>query len=118
MSEDRHEEQIAADARWRRKAADPNDPYGKDRAMTETDVRPLHTIAHEIADDWPNPYFGAEPYILALGQLDKITDPYYNDDGTDVVIRFLINAASWKGPVARRIKAELKAMLSKQRARR
>lgn len=73
--------------------------------------RSLHQIAIEIHALWAKPYFGAVPYIEAMFALDKITDKFGMDDGDDVVIRFLSNAKYWRGPDAKRIKAELKAML-------
>jgi hypothetical protein len=73
--------------------------------------RPLHTIADEIKSDWRNVYFGAVPYLDAMRYLDKITDKFGEDPADDVVIYFLSNAKTWRGPVARRVKAELNAML-------
>lgn len=43
--------------------------------------------------------------------IDKITDMYDQDPARDVVAYFLNNATVWKGEDARRIKAELNAML-------
>ena len=74
-------------------------------------ARPLNHIAHEIQQTWAKPYFGAVPYLHAMFQLDKITDNYYADTAKSVVLYFLSNAATWKGDDARRIKAELKAMV-------
>ena len=79
--------------------------------------RPLHVIAAEIRADWRGKdgaskvYFGAVPYLQALAHLDKITDKFGEDPGDDIVIYFLSNAKTWRGPVARRIKAELQEML-------
>ena len=78
--------------------------------MSDTTVRPLHVIAAEIRADWRNVYFGAVPYLQAMARLDKITDRFGDDHADDVVIYFLSNATTWRGPVARRVKAELKAM--------
>lgn len=78
---------------------------------TETTTRPISTIAHEIRVDWVKPYFGAVPYLDAMDSLTAITDKYFYDDATSVVRYFLANATTWKGETARRIKAELKAML-------
>jgi hypothetical protein len=74
-------------------------------------VRSLYAVAHEIRSDWKNVNYAAEPYLDAMGALDKITDPYYADSGKSVVRYFLANAGSWRGDVARRVKAELKGML-------
>lgn len=74
-------------------------------------TRSLNTIAREIRSNWTKPYFGAVPYLDAMGSLDTMQDKYYYDDAQSVVLYFLANAATWKGDVARRIKAELKTML-------
>ena len=79
--------------------------------------RPVHEIAAEIYATWRNReggvnvWYGAKPYLEAMCDLNKITDPYMADRGTDIVIYFLSNATTWKGDDARRIKAELRAML-------
>lgn len=73
--------------------------------------RPVYQIAREIRKDWKNIYFGAKPYLDAMGGLDNINDNYYQDSGKSVVRYFLSNASSWRGDTAKRIKAELKNML-------
>lgn len=79
--------------------------------MSETKTtRPLHVIAKEIRGDWRKVYFGAEPYLSAMGTLNSINDKYFYDDARTMVIYFLANAQTWKGDVARRIKKELKEM--------
>ena len=72
--------------------------------------RPLATIAREISNDWKQPYFGAVPYLGAMRSLISINDEFGADSAKSVVLYFLSNAQSWKGPVARGVKAELKAM--------
>jgi hypothetical protein len=79
--------------------------------MTTTESRPLWAIATEITRVWPKPYFGAVPYLDAMFALNNITDKYGFDDGESVVLYFLSNAKTWRGEDARRIKAELKAMV-------
>ncbi len=74
-------------------------------------TRPLHTVAAEIAADWKKPYFGAVPYLKAMSELNSVRDPFYYDSGESIVRYFLANAATWRGETAKRIKAELKAML-------
>ena len=75
-------------------------------------MRPLNVIAREINRDWPRPYFGAVPYLNAMYAPEStIDDRYGHDDARSVVLYFLSNATMWRGDVARRIKAELKAML-------
>ncbi len=84
---------------------------------TNITTRPLSVIAAEIRKTWvnvkgaPNVNYAAKPYLEAMEQLTLITDKYFADDGESIVMYFLSNATSWRGPDARRIKAELKAML-------
>lgn len=74
-------------------------------------VRPLHEIAREIKANWPKPYFGAVPYLDAMASLSSINDNYGMDDARSIVAYFLSNATTWRGEVARKVKAELKGML-------
>jgi hypothetical protein len=82
-------------------------------ASTEESVmsRPIHAIARDIQRDWAKPYFAAVPYLQAMRHVNDISDKYYCDSAESVVRYFLANAGQWRGPVAREIKAELKAML-------
>ena len=75
-----------------------------------TIYRPLSQIAAEIQQDWRKPYFGAIPYINAMRSLHSMSDKYCAEDAQTIVLYFLSNAATWRGEVARRVKAELKAM--------
>ena len=71
----------------------------------------LAQLAGEIRKDWKNVYFGAVPYLDAMIQLESIEDDYYADSGRTVVVYFLANANTWRGSVAKAIKAELKRRL-------
>jgi hypothetical protein len=75
------------------------------------ETRTLQDIAREIRSDWKSPYFGAVPYLDALSSLGSVKDQYGYDSGRDMVIYFLSNATTWRGETARRVKAELKALL-------
>lgn len=74
-------------------------------------MRPLYTIAREIRADWKkvSPY--AAPYLQAMSYLNSVDDNYIMDSGRSIVSYFLANAGSWRGETAKRIKAELKAMV-------
>jgi hypothetical protein len=72
--------------------------------------RPLYEIAREIEKDWKRPYFGAVPYLEAMGYLNSIEDNFIEDSGKSVVLYFLANAGTWRGEVARRVKTELKSV--------
>ena len=77
--------------------------------------RSISEIAIEAYLDWSRQKggirFSAKPYLIAMIDLDKVTD-YYGHDPADMVIRyFLANASTWRGHTARRIKAELKQLI-------
>lgn len=74
-------------------------------------ARPLYVIAADIRRHWPKVYFGAVPYLSAMLNLSNITDRYGLDSADSIVRYFLSNATTWRGEDARRIKAELKALL-------
>lgn len=82
---------------------------------TETEApapRPLHAIAREIRETWGDKmYFGARPYVDAMAELNSITDTLMSEPADGIVRRFLVNAGTWRGDDARRIKAELKGMV-------
>lgn len=75
------------------------------------ETRPIHEIACEIRQDWKRVYFGAVPYLEAMELLNGPNDLFFADDGYTVIRYFLANAATWKGETAKRVKAELKAMV-------
>jgi hypothetical protein len=74
-------------------------------------TRPLWEIAEDIHATWPEPYFGARPYLEALSDLNSIEEMYGLDSARSIVLYFLSNAQTWRGPEARRIKAELKSLV-------
>lgn len=74
--------------------------------------RPIYVIAAQVRRDWLRPYFGAVPYIDAMDSIDDINDMYGLDPARDIVRYFLSNATTWRGEVARTVKAELKGMLN------
>lgn len=78
--------------------------------MSVVTIRPLCEIASEIRRDWKKVNFAAEPYLSAMSSLNSIQDSYGYDSGKSIVLYFLSNASSWKGEVAKRVKAELKKM--------
>ena len=74
-------------------------------------IRPLSEIAAEIKADWANASEPAAGYIEAMQRLSSIHDNYGLDSGVEIVARFLGSAATWRGPTAQRVKAELNEML-------
>ncbi len=82
---------------------------GKSKASTAT--RPLYQIAADIRKDWgAKMYFGARPYVQAMGALSSINDDYGMDSAKSIVLYFLANAGTWRGDKAREVKAELKKL--------
>jgi len=73
-------------------------------------LRPLHAIAADVRADWKKVNYAARPYLEAMECLTLITDNYGLDSARSIVAYFLANAGSWRGEVARAIKAELKTL--------
>jgi hypothetical protein len=69
--------------------------------------RSIRQLANIIQLDWKNVYFGAVPYLQAMRSLESVNDSFGYDDGKGIVRYFLSNARTWKGPVAKAVKAEL-----------
>lgn len=78
---------------------------------TATQPRLISDIAAEIRKTWKNVNYAAKPYLDEMRWMGTINDNVMFDSGKDIVLRFLGNAATWRGEDAKRIKAELKAML-------
>jgi hypothetical protein len=74
--------------------------------------RPLKEIAAEIEGDWSHKIDpAAKRYLDELHQLDRPRDRFHADSGIAVVVYFLASARKWHGPVARRIKLELREIV-------
>ncbi len=86
----------------------------KEREMKRT-PRYLFVLAKIIEDDWSSigkgVNFAARPYLDAMKTLEEIDEVYGADTARSVVAYFLSNATSWRGSVAREIKAELRELL-------
>ena len=74
-------------------------------------TRTLSEIAQEIKRDWKQVNYAARPYLWAMGSFNTVDDTFGFDSARSVVLYFLSNASSWRGEVAKRVKAELKAHL-------
>ena len=73
--------------------------------------RTVKAIAREISADWKKVNYAAAPYLDAMGDLNSVDDDYGYDSGRSVVLYFLSNASSYRGDTARKLKAELRAMV-------
>lgn len=82
-------------------------------------ARPLHEIAKDVRTNWAKVNYAALPYLREMARLESVSDsdPDFGFPGAarSVVTGFLGNAATWRGDDARRVKAELKAMLKEAR---
>jgi hypothetical protein len=77
----------------------------------KTQPRLLRHIAADIRQHWPKVNYAAKPYLDAMFEIETLDDMYILDTAESVVRYFLSNANAWRGDDARRVKAELKAML-------
>ena len=69
----------------------------------------ISQIAMLVLGDWKNVNYAAVPYLNAMRQLNVVNDLYGVENGRSIVLYFLSNASAWRGPVAKAVKAELKA---------
>jgi hypothetical protein len=82
-----------------------------------TAPRDLCDIAADVWRDWGERVnYAARPYLEAMDTLRSINSAYYLDSSASIVSYFLCNATTWRGPVARSVKAELNALLRETRA--
>jgi len=81
--------------------------------MTNLSSLSIAEIACVISDDWAKVHVAARPYLDAMFTLDSINDMYYAESGRTIVLYFLNNVSSWKGEVAKAVKAELKKRLKR-----
>lgn len=96
------------------KLEDTLDPTKIDKLKKELREKELFEIANMVFASWPKPYFGAVPYLKAMQNLTSIEDNFLFDSGRSIVVYFLANATTWRGPVARLVKAELNRRLNKK----
>lgn len=80
---------------------------------SNTPKRPLYEIARDIRKAWPTPHFAAQPYLEALHELASADEMFYHDTGRSIILGFLVNAQTFRGPEARQLKEELKQHLRK-----
>ena len=75
-------------------------------------ARPLFEIATEISADWQDPSPAAKSYLKGMCYLLGMDDYVADLDAGTAVRMFLLYSKTWTGPVAERVKAELKSMRS------
>ncbi len=74
-------------------------------------MRAISTIAHEIRADWKKVHYAAAPYLIAMMEIDSADEHYFCDNAVSIIRYFLANSGTWRGPVAKSIKAELRGMI-------
>lgn len=83
------------------------------KKVANVPVRTLPELCREIRKDWGGKmYFGAVPYFKAMECLNNVNEMYGLDSGKSIVLYFLSNAQTWKGPKAKEIKSELKKLIN------
>jgi hypothetical protein len=76
--------------------------------------RTIREVAKEIVEDWiltGKSFPHAAPYLEAMLCVEKPTDLYGAEEARGIVQYFLSNVESWRGEVARKIKAELREIV-------
>ena len=74
--------------------------------------RSLAAIASDVRKTWtPKVNYAAEPYLSAMRTMRCPQEMYMYDTGRSIVLYFLSNASTFRGPEARRLKTELRVML-------
>jgi len=72
------------------------------------------TLGAIVKADWGGKvYFGAVPYLQALLEMDSFDQQYYQEYGRHIGLRFLGQAFSYRGPVAKAVKLRIKELCSK-----
>lgn len=73
--------------------------------------RSLDKIAHDVRRWWPKINFGAKPYLEAMSRLECTEEKYGTEDGRTLVLYFLSNSGTFRGPEAKSLKDELRALI-------
>lgn len=66
----------------------------------------LNDIGKCILSEWKGINYAARPYAEAMRDMQN--GHYGLDDAKGIILYFLANASTWRGPLARAVKAELK----------
>jgi len=89
------------------------DQEHEDRATPLPDLKKLNLagIAGVVRQHWHPVSFAAVPYLAAMDHLDNLNEKFEADPATEIVVRFLTGASTWRGEAARAVKTELKSRL-------
>lgn len=84
------------------------DTLNIDLLTQQVKTAPLSQLADLARRHWKPMFYGAVPYVNALLQCPTINSTYGIESAEHLVLAFLANARTWRGPIARVVKAELK----------
>lgn len=94
----------------------PASPTVPQASNVPLDTLSIASLAKIVRRDWGmKVHYSARPYLDAMFGMEKLDDNTGADDGRGVVLRFLGNATTWRGPVAKAVKAELNRRLKAKR---
>ena len=107
----------------------PNPPGGKSKKETEgVDARTAtkikegnisdlsRIISRDLQSQGKEVPYNLVPYLDALRQMDSADDVYGVESGKSIIAYALSNMASYKGPTAKAVKAELKRRMKESKA--
>jgi hypothetical protein len=86
-------------------------PLDEELAKRIRETESPATLASICSRTWPKIYFGAVPYLQAMRTMSSFKEDYGADDGKEIAIYFLANAGTWKGDVAKAVKARIKELV-------
>jgi hypothetical protein len=74
-------------------------------------VSQIASLVYEDKKNWAGKHIHptAAPYLDAMLDLQTVNDTYGADSGRGTCLYFVCNASQWHGPLAKAVKAELKA---------
>lgn len=80
--------------------------------------RPVHEIAQDIRFSMPkgtSTWTFCKPYVEALETLERWDEDFGADSAREIGLRFLCNAAGWRGERAKALKDEIREALGVER---
>ncbi|MFA6094161.1 MAG: hypothetical protein WC986_14580 [Elusimicrobiota bacterium] len=73
----------------------------------------IAALARLVRKDWKKVHYSAVPYLEAMAGLHEVTDYCLVDRADGIILRFLGNAKTWRGPVAKAVKAKLNSLVAR-----
>ena len=85
--------------------------YSDSKKQNSTIKRPVYKIAEDILNSWDRPNFAARPYLAAMLTINSQDENFGYESAKSIILYFLSNASSFRGPEAKILKAELKNLI-------